>query len=500
MAPAQLNQPSAVVSRNGNTQPHSIEAEQGVLGSMLISPCDAIAACAQKITPDHFYDPVHRIIYKVLIDLDDAGQAIDLITFTQALRDRNLLESVGGASYVTSLFTFVPSSVNVQYYIEIALDKKARRVAIEQAEQTIARAADEREDFADAKRGGGGLPDIEDAATLVSANIALPFDVIGGVLHAGAKLVLGGASKSFKTQTLTDMAASVATGSDWLDFKTKQGRVLYINLEIQRPFFARRISVICDAKGVKVEHDSLHVWNLRGYATDIRDLLPKLLRGIGCKRYVLIIIDPIYKLLGGRDENKAGDMAAVLNDVERLTVETGAAVAFGAHFSKGNQAAKETIDRIGGSGVFARDPDTILTFTKHEEPECFTLNATLRNHAPLEPFVVRWEYPLMQRQESLDPARLKKVAGREQDVRANDVLALLDRPMTTKEWKAVSLEDCGISESTFHRRLKQIRKEGSAFRCPAGYWRQVAPPSGEHDGRLPKERQRELSICQKQSC
>ena len=57
----------------------------------------------------------------------------------------------------------------------------------------------------------------------------------------------------------------------------------------------------------------------------------------------------------------------MLNEIEALAVETGAAVAFGAHYSKGNQAGKEVIDRIGGSGVFARDPDSILNFTRHEE-------------------------------------------------------------------------------------------------------------------------------------
>ena len=70
--------------------------------------------------------------------------------------------------------------------------------------------------------------------------------------------------------------------------------------------------------------------------------------------YSLIVFDPIYKGLGDRDENKAGDIASLLNEIESLAVETGAAVAFGHHFSKGNQANKDSIDRIGGSGVFAR--------------------------------------------------------------------------------------------------------------------------------------------------
>ena len=80
------------------TPPHSVEAEQGVLGSMLISPREIIAECVEKINEEYFYVPAHRTIYDVLVELWNAGQAIDLITFTQVLRDRNLLDSVGGAA------------------------------------------------------------------------------------------------------------------------------------------------------------------------------------------------------------------------------------------------------------------------------------------------------------------------------------------------------------------------------------------------------------------
>src|SRR5213076_3044465 len=87
------------------TPPHSVDAEQGVLGSMLISPRDTIAECVEKINEEYFYVPAHQTIYTVLVELWNAGQAIDLITFTQVLRDRNLLESLGGAAFITGLFT-----------------------------------------------------------------------------------------------------------------------------------------------------------------------------------------------------------------------------------------------------------------------------------------------------------------------------------------------------------------------------------------------------------
>jgi len=131
------------------TPPHSVEAEQGVLGSMLISPRETIAECVEKITEEYFYVPAHRTIYNVLVDLWNAGQAIDLITFTQVLRDRSLLESVGGAAFVTSLFTFVPTAANVGYYIDIVRDKYILREIIATATESVRRAYEEQDEVND---------------------------------------------------------------------------------------------------------------------------------------------------------------------------------------------------------------------------------------------------------------------------------------------------------------------------------------------------------------
>jgi hypothetical protein len=197
------------------------------------------------------------------------------------------------------------------------------------------------------------LPPIQDAATLLAKPMVLPPDVIEGIVHLGGKMILGGASKTYKTWTLIDLAASVATGAVWFNgYPTKKGAVLFVNFELPEPFFWNRVRTVCDERQLTIEPGMLHVWNLRGHILD----WPKLQRQIQSGTYLLIILDPIYKLLLGRDENRAGDIASLLNELEVIVVRTGAAVAFGAHYSKGNQAQKETIDRIGGSGVFGRDP------------------------------------------------------------------------------------------------------------------------------------------------
>src|SRR5216110_3981904 len=140
------NPPTGSAQDIHRTPPHSVEAEQGVLGSMLISPRETIAECVEKINEEYFYIPAHRTIYNVLVDLWNTGQAIDLITFTQVLRDRHLLDSVGGAAFVTSLFTFVPTAANVGYYLDIVRDKYILREIISACTEGARRSYEEQDE------------------------------------------------------------------------------------------------------------------------------------------------------------------------------------------------------------------------------------------------------------------------------------------------------------------------------------------------------------------
>jgi hypothetical protein len=105
--------------------PHSVDAEQGVLSSML-QPQDGAIAMAQarsQIDADYFFVSRHRTIFNTLCAMQDEGSCIDLITVTQWLRDSGQLDEVGGVAFVSELSTFVPTSANVQYYLDIVRDK-----------------------------------------------------------------------------------------------------------------------------------------------------------------------------------------------------------------------------------------------------------------------------------------------------------------------------------------------------------------------------------------
>jgi hypothetical protein len=145
------------------------------------------------------------------------------------------------------------------------------------------------------------------------------------------------------------------------------------------------------------------------------------------------------------------------------------------HFSKGNQSAKDSIDRFSGSGVFARFPDALLTMTKHEEDNAFTVDATVRNFAPMNPFVLRWQHPLMVADASLDPANVKKPAGAFQaKYTLEQVLTVMGlKVMTAREIELACYEAHNMSESAVKRLLKKGKKDGKVTQPSAGLWQRV---------------------------
>mgnify|MGYP000119328526 CR=1 FL=1 len=127
--------------------PQAPDAERGVLGSYLLAPREIGGLCAEKqIKPEHFHLPAHAQIYATLVELWDANKPIDFITLTQLLRDRNQLEQVGGAAYITELFTFLPTAANAVYYADILQEKFTLREIIKVCTEYAARSYDEQDD------------------------------------------------------------------------------------------------------------------------------------------------------------------------------------------------------------------------------------------------------------------------------------------------------------------------------------------------------------------
>lgn len=111
------------------TPPHSVEAEQSVLGTILLDP-SVMSIASKRIKSSDFYNEVHKIIFESMLDIYHQNKPIDLIILIEELKGNNLLEAIGGIAYLTSLTTIVPTTSNVEYYINILMDKTNRRKAI----------------------------------------------------------------------------------------------------------------------------------------------------------------------------------------------------------------------------------------------------------------------------------------------------------------------------------------------------------------------------------
>lgn len=240
-------------------------------------------------------------------------------------------------------------------------------------------------------------------------------ELIPGVLRVGHKLLLAGPSKAGKSFLLMNLAVSLAEGADWLGMKCKQGRVCYVNLELDSASCLHRLKDIYDKRGLAPNHvKDIDVWNLRGHAVPMNKLAPVMIHRFKDRKYIAVIIDPIYKVITG-DENSATEMSEFCSYFDKVATEMKVATIYCHHHSKG-AAGKyaNAADRSSGSGVFARDPDAIIdlrevkvdgydvNYRKEFEDACdvltgWEISSTLREFAPMVPFRCWFDYPVHRR-------------------------------------------------------------------------------------------------------
>lgn len=190
--------------------------------------------------------------------------------------------------------------------------------------------------------------------------------IIEGILRKGHKLLTSGPSKAGKSFAMIELAVAIATGTSWINWKCAKGKVWYINLELDEDSCTNRFFDVCEAMGIDPSSvRGLDMWNLRGRGMPLDKLTPALIRRAIKEHYDAIIIDPIYKVLTG-DENNAEQMSRFCSYFDRISVELNTAVIYCHHHSKGAQGGKKAMDRASGSGVFARDPDAQIDLVQLE--------------------------------------------------------------------------------------------------------------------------------------
>lgn len=291
-------------------------------------------------------------------------------------------------------------------------------------------------------------------------------EIIEGCLHEGCKMIISGSSKAGKTWSLINLAIAASNGMPWLGMPVKQSKVLYLDFELKKYFGTDRIKRVAKAmfKGEMPLNPRLDYWPLRGHRTELLDLLTKI--RVEKRNYELIILDPYYKLATGIDENDAKAVGEIVNLIEDFSEETGAAIVFAHHFSKGNKAETDHIDRASGSGVFARDPDAILTLTSHEEDEHLILETTSRNCPFSPPKVLEFSaetFPLFEHKPDLEakfrkPGQTSSIQKKINEALSEKFLELLkDKPIAGKT-KAIELLQEQTNNEVTRERFDKILK------------------------------------------
>ena len=216
------------------------------------------------------------------------------------------------------------------------------------------------------------LPDIVPLSKYPDKDEREP-ELIEGLLRMGHKGMISAGSKAGKSFLAIELGLLVAAGGKFLGHQCQKSDVLYVNLEISEPSFVYRCYESLRALGIKDDEikDRFKMMHLRGAALSLDRMALALVDAIkneyikSMRKFSLIILDPIYKISNG-EENNARDVSRFCNQLDMIAKETGCAIVYCHHHSKGDQAYKKAQDRASGSGVFARDADVIIDMVQLE--------------------------------------------------------------------------------------------------------------------------------------
>jgi hypothetical protein len=246
--------------------------------------------------------------------------------------------------------------------------------------------------------------------------------VIDGLLREGETMNMIAPPKTGKSWLVYNLALSVSVGLDWLEsFPTVRGRVLLIDNELHDGTIDNRVPKVADALKITLADygEQLDVWTFRGKLKDIHSLagdFAKLQPG----QYKLVIIDSFYRVLPpGTDENDNAAMAQIYNLIDAHAMRLKCAFVLIHHSSKGSQSDKSVIDVGSGAGAMGRATDSHFVLREHEQQGVVVADAAIRSFPPIDPFCLKWFFPLWLPDETgLNPADLKRPQRRRKSATA----------------------------------------------------------------------------------
>ena len=373
------------------TPPSSNEAEQSVLGALLIDP-GAYVKIADAVAAGDFYSHTHRLIFGVIASLATAGKPVDVLTVYDELQDNS--DVIGGLKYLNALAQSVPSASNVVRYAEIIAERATLRSIISTFDQATARAfkgdaaATILDDakvtlgrISDARKLGSGRVPLLGLDELRKQAHSVPW-LIKGVMPASSIGMMFGASGTFKSFIALDACLHIAHGLPWMGHRTKQGDVLYLAAEGGMGLWPR-IAAWHRARRLDWAKTPLKVVPL---ALDLSEDSWKVVESAQVQGFSpkLVVVDTLSQTFGG-EENVANDVSAYFREIgARFRQLWGCAVLVVHHSGhaaterpRGSSAMLANVDFM--YGVFRDEKEMMATVTclKQKDGELFK-DATFR--------------------------------------------------------------------------------------------------------------------------
>jgi regulatory protein RepA len=313
------------------------------------------------------------------------------------------------------------------------------------------------------------LPSIISWEQFENSPIEKPREIVPGFIDAGQIIAGGGMSKAGKTFLAIQLAICCCSGTSFLGaFQPLAVPVLYVGFELSDYRLRQRIAAIAKHLGVE-RNNRLVIWNLRRKYVELSDFSELVSLYIQQASPLLVIIDPMYTLLGDRDENKVTDMTDLWIRLAKVQDKADGKIAMIVmhHFPKGQQAGKSLLDCFSGSGATGRFIDSGFGIREHESSEdkkrSYILDFELRDHTPIPGFVVDFDYPVFVRNDDKNPTKYKEGPGRPTlwtDKELLSILRELGECKTVKDFKAAVSEQLGMSRTQFYGRFNQLKEMG----------------------------------------
>ena len=385
--------------------PASLDAEMGVLSSILLSPRDTLTLAIERIDGDHFHHPAHGTIYTQLVELWKQSKPIDLVTVTQTLADQNLLEQIGGPAVLAGLQTFLPTATNAEYYLDIMREKHLLRRMISVCTASAARCYEEQGDVktlidqvekevftVGEERFRGALPSIREHVSGAiealdkltkskGAITGLPtgyarLDQMTDGLHASEMVVIAARPSMGKTALAMNIAEHVAVdqgvpvGIFSLEMSSQQlvQRLLCsrarVNLHRLRDGFASKndLNNIHKAAGA-LSTSSMHIDDTAGLS--ILELRAKSRRMKDAHGIGLIVIDYLQLLKSPSrrgQENRQIEIAEISSGIKALAKELQIPIIVLAQLNRESEKrgdGKPRISDLRESGSIEQDADVV---------------------------------------------------------------------------------------------------------------------------------------------